>query len=171
VDGEGFLVHAQQHIDVGTLAATLVLTLRARISSVEFPGTLGDGRLDVEVFVHRDTDRERSLGSLVGNYGAGSADWQDFELDVSVRDLRWPVDPGPGHRLTPAANEFTLVFTGIAFPVLAEVDWLMLEPKDAAGLAWRPVSMQTVTVWPDAVSVRTSSSVPGASSATKRLSL
>ena len=41
IDGDGFLVHTQQHIDQGTLAAKLLLTIRARIFAIDAGGQLG----------------------------------------------------------------------------------------------------------------------------------
>ena len=89
VDADGFLVHAQQHIAQGTLAEILLLTIRARIRAIEVGGTLGSGLLDVAVSLNG-----KSLGTLVGDFGFDSDDWQDFELDVNVRDVRFPADSG-----------------------------------------------------------------------------
>jgi hypothetical protein len=174
VDGDGFLVFAQQHIDQGTLAETLLLTLRARISTVEVGGVFGivgaGGLLEVEVLLHRGTAREVSLGMLTGRYGVGSNDWQDIELDVDVRHVRFPADPysstPPLAELVPAENKITLVLTGfLAFPVAVEVDWITLKPKAAPGLAWHPVvgvhglgassaALRAGTAWADGMQMR-----------------
>lgn len=157
IDPDGFLVYAQQHIDQGTLAETLLLTVHARITTIERDGgTLGVvdvfGRLlEVEAFLRKGTDHEKSLGKLEGDFGSGN--WQDFELDVDVRNVKFPGDPCPGQgpstpcgrEIEPASNEITFELTGRGWfpirgiPLSMEVDWLMLEPKDAPGLAWRPV--------------------------------
>ena len=170
VDPNGFLTDAQQHIDQGTLAEKMVLTIRARILTLEVGGTLGvdglKGLLNVEVFLHKDTNHERKLGFLTGDYAAhpgihqvpgGNAHWQEFALEVYVRDVKFPDDPCPTQGplepcstgIRPAANEITFEFSGTALSniigneeigeVWMEVDWLMLEPKDEPGLAWRPV--------------------------------
>ena len=156
VDAEGFLVDAQQHIAQGTLAETLLLTVRAHISAEDALGTLGInegyGVLEVEAFLHKGTNHEKCLGKLEGDFGLTiSKKWQDFELEVDVRDVKFPDDPCPGQNssvpcakeITPASNEITFEFTGTIFQFnhrfIMEVDWLMLEPKDAPGLAWRPV--------------------------------
>ena len=172
VDAEGFLTGlGLLHPDQGTLASTLVLTIRAKIDA-SVSGTLGSG-VDVEVILHRDlTGRERSLGQLVGSFGTG---WQTYRLDVMVLDVRFPADPCPGQDPSescgrdpvPRPNEVSFVFTGDieAFPLLFEVDWMTLEPKDQPGLAWRPVllvhglgatsaSMRPGTAWVDGLQAR-----------------
>ena len=158
VDADGFLLKAQQHITQGTLAELLLLTIRGRIRAIEVGGTLGSGLLDVAVFLN-----EKLLGTLVGDFGLDSDDWQEFELDVNVRDVKFPADTGGP--LVPVSNDITFDFTGIDFPILVEVDWLTLEPKDAPGLAWRPVvlvhglettkvSMDAGTAWFDGLAAR-----------------
>lgn len=157
IDLDGFLVYAQQHIDQGTLAETLLLTVHAYTNTIEGDGgTLGvvdsfNRLLEIEAFLHKGTDHEKSLGKLEGDFGSGH--WQDFELDVDIRDVKFPGDPCPGQipsescgrEIEPASNEITFEVTGRGwFPISGiglsmEVDWLMLEPKDAPGLAWRPV--------------------------------
>jgi len=146
VDADGYLVNPQLHLDQGTLAERLLLTVRARISAFEVGGTFGR-ELDVEVILNQNTPRPRSLGFLKGRYGATSDDWQEFVLEVQTADVRFPTDPCPGQTsgsscgrdIEPVPNELTFVFTGINFPAAMEADWLMLEPMDAPGLAWRPV--------------------------------
>ena len=167
VDPDGFLTLAQQHIDQGTLAETLLLTVRAQIAAVDAGGTLGIDGLEVEVVLHKGTGHERSLGKLEGDFGTI---WQDFHLDVDVRDVKFPADPCPGQLpsescgrdLEPASNEVGFVFSGSisrGMGITMEVDWLTLEPKSAPGLAWRPVllvhglgatsaSMRAGTAWP-----------------------
>jgi len=129
---DGFLAQADQHIAQGTLAEFLVLTIRARIKSFEVGGILGQDLLNVAVLLN-----ETPLGALVGEFGSDSDDWQEFVLDVNVRDVKFPADNGGP--LVPVSNDITFEFTGTGFPVLFEVDWLTLEPRDAPGLAWRPV--------------------------------
>jgi uncharacterized delta-60 repeat protein len=146
VDADGYLVDPQLHLDQGTLAARLLLTVRARISAFEVGGTFGR-ELTVEVVLNQDTPRTRSLGFLEGHYGTTSDDWQEFVLEVDTADVRFPTDPCPGQTsgsscgqdIEAVPNELTFVFTGINFPAAMEADWLMLEPMDAPGLAWRPV--------------------------------
>ena len=143
VNDEGFLLFGEAAIERGTLARHLVLTIRANLSAVEGgPFLLGDG-VEVEVVLHKGTDRERSLGYLDGVIGQG---WEEWEFYVSVRDVRFPRDPSlddpPVERPVPRPNEISFVFTGpaIAFnPMTLEVDWLTLEPEVQPGLAWRPV--------------------------------
>jgi pimeloyl-ACP methyl ester carboxylesterase len=171
VDSEGFLTgNGLLHPDQGTLASTLVLTVRAQIDAGLF-GTLGSG-VDVEVILHRGTARERSLGNLVGGFGTG---WQTFQLEVGVEHVKFPADPCPGQSPSqscgrepvPRPNELSFVFTGHieAFPLAFEVDWMTLEPKDQPGLAWRPVlllhglnqsavKMQAGTAWFDGLEAR-----------------
>jgi pimeloyl-ACP methyl ester carboxylesterase len=172
VDSDGFLTgNGLLHPDQGTLASTLVLTIRAQIDA-DLSGTLGGG-VDVEVLLHRGMNgRERSLGHLVGGFGTG---WQTFMLDVGVLDVRFPADPCPGQGPSescgqdpvPRPNEISFVFTGNveAFPVVFEVDWMTLEPKDQPGLAWRPVllihglgvssaSWRPGTAWVDGLQAR-----------------
>ena len=140
------LVDPQLHLDQGTLAERLLLTIRARISAVEVGGILGQ-TLAVEVIMNQGTSHERPLGALTGRYGGGGEDWQEFVLEVHTADVRFPTDPCPGQaagsscgqEIVPVPNELTFVFTGINFPAVMEVDWLMLEPMDDPGLAWRPV--------------------------------
>lgn len=179
VKPDGFLVDAQKHIDQGTLAKTLLLTVRAQIFDTEnLMHTLGD-LLEVEVFLHKGTNREISLGKLEGEVG-GENNWQDFQLEVNVWDVKFPDDPCPGlssselcgREITPAPNEITFEVTGTLWELLGnrwvvymEVDWLMLEPKDDPGLAWRPVllvhgwdassaEMEAGTAWADGLTVR-----------------
>lgn len=146
VDADGFLSDPRLHLDQGTLADRLLLTVRARISAVEVGGVLGQA-LTVEVVLNPGTSHARSLGTLDGRYGTGSDDWQEFVLEVDTTDVRFPADPCPGQTsgnscgrdIEPVPNELAFVFTGINFPAAMEADWLMLEPLDAPGLAWRPV--------------------------------
>lgn len=146
VDADGYLVNPQLHLDQGTLAERLLLTVRARISAFEVGGTFGLA-LDVEVVLNQASPRPISLGFLKGRYGAASDDWQEFVLEVDTADVRFPTDPctgltsgsSCGQEIEPMPNELTFVFTGINFPAAMEADWLMLEPMDAPGLAWRPV--------------------------------
>ena len=174
VDGDGFLANAQQHITQGTLAGKLVLSVWAEIAARDTGGTLGRDGLEVEVVLHRGmTGRELSLGKLRGGFGTT---WQDFQFDVDVTNVRWPADPCPGQSpaascgraVEPASNELSFVFTGFITPgmhITFEVDWLTLEPKAAAGLAWRPVllvhglgatsaSMRAGTAWFDGLQAR-----------------
>ena len=164
VDDEGFLVNPDQHIEQQTLVPTLLLTIRAKIGAVDFGGTLGLDGLDVEVFLHHGTAHQEPLGRLVGTFGPS---WQDYELDVNVRHVKFPTDPCPDRGaslcatdIEPAANEVTFQFVGTAFPITIEVDWLTLEPKDGPELASRPVllvhglgvssaSWQPGTAWVD----------------------
>jgi pimeloyl-ACP methyl ester carboxylesterase len=171
VDSEGFLAgNGLLHFDQGTLAQTLVLTIRAQLDA-PLVGTLGSG-IDVEVILHKGMNgREKSLGKLVGGFGPG---WQTFKLDVGVLDVRFPADPCPGRSTLPCGqepiprpNEISFVFTAhIEAPSLTfEVDWMTLEPKDQPGLAWRPVllvhglgatsaSMRPGTAWVDGLQAR-----------------
>ncbi len=170
VDADGFLEHGQQHIEQGTLAETLRLTIRANIFAVDFGGILGRDGVSVEVVLHKDTDREVSLGNLVGAFGS----WQEYQLDVNINDVRFPADPCPAQDETtpcatdpePAENKISFVFTftgrrGANF----EVDWTTLEPRYAPGLAWRPVllvpgwrpetaAMGPGTAWADGLAQR-----------------
>jgi hypothetical protein len=146
VDADGFLaLGGLLHVDQGTLAETLVLTIRANLSAVDAGGTLGLDGLDVEVILHRGTSHEKSLGQLEGSFGSG---WQTFTLDVDALDVRFPADPCRGLEVSapcgqapvPRANEVSFQFTGdIPLHLTFELDWLTLEPKDQPGLAWRPV--------------------------------
>ena len=115
----GFLAQANQHIAQGTLAEFLVLTIRARIKSFEVGGILGRGLLDVAVFLN-----EEPLGALVGEFGPDSDDWQEFVLDVNVRDVKFPADNGGP--LVPVSNDITFEFTGTGFPnpVRSGYPWL-----------------------------------------------
>lgn len=77
------------HPDQGTLARTLVLTIRAQIAA-GLSGTLGSG-VDVEVFLHRGiTGPGVFVDSLEGTFGP---DWQDFRLELPTLAVRWPADP------------------------------------------------------------------------------
>jgi hypothetical protein len=146
VDADGFLtLGGLLHVDQGTLAETMVLTVRANLSAVDAGGTLGVDGIDVEVILHRGTSHEKSLGKLEGSFGSG---WQTFTLDVDVLDVRFPADPCRGQDASapcgqvpvPRPNELSFQFTGnIPFRLTFELDWLTLEPKDQPGLAWRPV--------------------------------
>ena len=162
VDSDGFLVFAAQHIEQGTATEILLLTIRARISALEVGGTFGvnglGGLLDVEVFLNKDTDHGISLGKLEGQFGVGNDDWQEFELDVNIRNLKFPAANPLG--ILPAGNEITFLFTGTAWPIRVEIDWMTLEPKENPELAWRPVllvhglgatsaSFRAGTAWPD----------------------
>ncbi|MFB9234892.1 hypothetical protein ACFFWC_04990 [Plantactinospora siamensis] len=92
VDPDGFLYFAADHIARGTLAATLTLSVAARISGLETGGTLGSdpagAALAVRVLLHSGTARECSLGTLTGTYTAASDDWQIFVLEVAAGDVR-----------------------------------------------------------------------------------
>ena len=78
------------HLDQGTLARTLVLSIRAEIAG-RLSGTLGSG-LNVEVFLHRGVTGEGLPVDfdLDGPFGPG---WQDFRLEVPAVAVRWPADP------------------------------------------------------------------------------
>ena len=142
---EGFLKLWEAAVERGTLAEKLVLTIRAKIAARDAGGTLGRDGLEVEAFLHKETDRERSLGKLEGSFGS---EWQTFRVDVDVGDVRFPADPCGdsstpcGRAPEPRPNEISLKFTGdinAGMGMTIEVDWLTLEPKDEPGLAWRPV--------------------------------
>jgi len=96
VDLDGFLLKGPMHLGQGTLAPTMRLSIEAEIHATDFGGVLGHGALDVEVFLHRGTDHERSLGHLQGPFGSG---WREYQLTVNTVDLRFPPDPCPlaGH--------------------------------------------------------------------------
>jgi Alpha/beta hydrolase of unknown function (DUF915) len=154
VDGLGFFDADREgalHLEQGTLARTLTLTIQARIDAVDAGGILGVDGLVVEVVLHRGMEgHEVHLESLEGNFGSGSG-WQLFTLDVPVLAVRFPVDPCPGPvpvaacglEPDPVRNEISFVFTGDVIQpgvdLTFEVDWMTLEPKDQPGLAWRPI--------------------------------
>ena len=148
VDPDGLLTEGGSlHLDQGTLARTLVLSIRAEIAG-QLRGTLGSG-LNVGVFLHRGvTGPGVFVDSLEGAFGPG---WQDFRLDIPAGNVRWPADPCPGQdpsescgrKPVPRPNEISFVFTGdpevFSSGVTFEIDWMTLEPRDEPGLAWRPV--------------------------------
>ena len=88
VDEKGFLVAPKWEaaVERGTLARTLLLTIRAKIHSAD------PGQFEIEVFLHKGTGapHEVSLGKL---NGASDLGWKDFELDVPVEHVRFPDDP------------------------------------------------------------------------------
>ena len=167
VDADGLLVRADQHFAQGTLAQTLLLTIRARIEALEVGGTFGvpgpGGLLDVDVILHKDTPNVFPLGKLHGTFGIGPDDWQEFLVDVDIRHVKFPFVNPLG--ILPIGNEITFVLTGSNFPIRMEIDWLTLEPKNVPGLAWRPVmlvhglgatskSMKPGTKWADGLQAR-----------------
>jgi len=173
VDQDGFLVRGPLHLDQGTLAPTMRLSIEAEIRATDFGGLLGHGALDVEVFLHRGTDHERSLGHLQGPFGSG---WREYQLTVKTVDLRFPPDPCPlagpqglcARDPEAASNKISFLFTGSitqGMNMTFEVDWMALEPEDKPGLAWRPVllvsgwnigseKMGPGTAWSDGLSLR-----------------
>ena len=104
VDDEGFLVNADQHVEKQILVPTLLLTIRAKIGAVDFRGTLGLDGLNVEVFLHHRTAQQQPRGRLVGTLGPT---WQDYELDVNVRQVKFPTDPCIGRGAYLCANTGT----------------------------------------------------------------
>jgi hypothetical protein len=178
VDPDGFLAKGPMHLDQGTLAPTMRLSIEAEIRAIDFGGELGHGALDVEAFLHKDTNHERSLGHLQGPFGSG---WREYQLTVKTVDLRFPPDPCPlaglqqdlcGRDPEAASNKISFLFTGAittGMNMTFEVDWMALEPEDKPGLAWRPVllvsgwnigseKMGPGTAWTDGLSQRDVSS-------------
>jgi hypothetical protein len=173
VDPDGLLPGGGSlHLDQGTLARWLVLSIRAEIAG-QLRGTLGSG-LNVEVFLHRGTTGPGlPVDFLEGAFGPG---WQDFRVGVPAQFVRWPADPCPGQdpsescggELVPRPNEISFVFTGdsevFSSGVTFEIDWMTLEPRDEPGLAWRPVllvpgwnggaSSMATSAWADGLRAR-----------------
>ena len=177
VDPDGLLTGGGLlHPDQGTLARTLVLSIRAEIAGrrQRHLGQRAQRRGLPPPGHHRSAGGP--LGSLDGRLWdrlAGPSGWTSPRVAV-----RLPADPCPGQdpdgvvwprSPVPRPNEISFVFTGDpeVFPsgVTFEVDWMTLEPKDQPGLAWRPVllvhgldassaSMQPGTAWVDGLQAR-----------------
>jgi pimeloyl-ACP methyl ester carboxylesterase len=170
VDSDGFLSYGAAAVKAGRLAGTLRLTIRARIHGFDLGGILGWDGLEVEVFLHRgETGRERSLGTLEGDFGI---DWENFTFDVNTLDVKFPDDPCPKQSPTlwcdtaPLTrwNKISFVFSGTTRMTL-EIDWMTLETRDGVGLASRPVlllhgwgqsaqDMGQGTIWADQLTAR-----------------
>jgi pimeloyl-ACP methyl ester carboxylesterase len=171
---DGALRHVGAHTERGTLAQTMLLTIRANISARDLGGTLGRDGLDVQVFLHKAMPtRTATLGPLIGSFSAG---WETYQLDVDTPDLLFPDDPCLGldtatlcgNDLQPRPNEISFEFIGninTGSGLTIEVDWLTLEPKGSTELAWRPAllvhgwrdtaaGMQTGTAWADGLDLR-----------------
>ena len=162
-DREGAL-----HLQQGTLAPTLTLTIQARIDAVDAGGILGVDGLVVDVVLHRGMEgHEVHLESLEGNFGSGSG-WQLFTLDVPVLAVRFPADPCPGPAPVaacgaepdPARNEISFVWMrgSIYTAMTTSITW-SCSPRRTWAASWRISSLRTPSFSPE----RTRKRSPGAS--------